>query len=113
MYQQVSRREVETVNFSDFIKMGGHTFNLLQNKELMELFGMAKDGYKKIQESQKNQSSQNSQSSQPAKFPMIIPHHYPIPIDSPYWKGTPYPPYGMYNVHHRPYGTLPPGYPFP
>ncbi|WP_018133149.1 hypothetical protein [Effusibacillus pohliae] len=80
------------MKFSDFVKMGSHTFGLLQNKDLQELFGMAKNGYKYYKEQQEKNRPKH------VFVPIYIPHHYPTPIDSPHWTGS--------HLHgsHSPYG---------
>ncbi|MFC4767601.1 hypothetical protein [Effusibacillus consociatus] len=94
------------MKFNHFVKLGGHTFNLLQNKDLLELFGMAKKGVQYYKEQQKNQPNQ------PAVVPIYVPPQYPIPIDSPYLHHAPRPPYGVFPTPNVPYGgAIRPGYP--
>lgn len=89
------------MKFSHFVKMGGHTFNLLQNKDLLELFGLVKPG---VQNYLKKLKESPAQSQKPqVVIHHWIPTHYPTPIDSPHWSGHWMPPYG-----HMPHGARPP-----
>ncbi|GAX88936.1 hypothetical protein [Effusibacillus lacus] len=90
------------MKFSTIVKMGGHTFNLLQNKDLLEIYGMASKGLKTYMEKQKQQ--------QPTAqyIPVYIPPQYPAPIDSAYWNRMGYGPYPG-----SPRMPVPPLYPVP
>lgn len=63
------------MKFSTFVKLGGHAFSLLQNKDLQELYGIVKPG---IQEQMKKMKEMPSPSAG------NVPTHFPVPIDSPY-----------------------------
>lgn len=97
------------MKFSTFVKLGGHAFNLMQNKDMVELFGVVKPGVQnQIKKIKVNPapSGSTSAANYPAHYqaPYQYPMHYPIPIDSPHH------PYGMPQA--RPYGyPRPPHYP--
>jgi hypothetical protein len=101
------------VKFSTFVKLGGHAFSLLQNKDLYEIYGMAKPTIPKLL--QVGKQSVAAQSSPPPvkQWPVAsFPTHFPVPIDSPLMHGH----FGPYGMPHRPgwiYGpAVPPTSPY-
>lgn len=90
------------MKFSTFVKMGGHAFSLLQNKDLMELYGIVKPGIqgqlKKIKET-------------PAPPSGNAPAHFPVPIDSPFMHPYQVPPHQPHGTHFYGYPNRMPAYP--
>ncbi|WP_200760756.1 hypothetical protein [Effusibacillus dendaii] len=100
------------MDFSKFVKFGGHTFNLLQNKDLLGLYGIVKPSLmnqlKNMWVSPSSQNANTQQGSNSAGIAPPIPYSYPIPIDSPHWRPPVY-----YRPYGHPYGGnfFPVGYP--
>jgi hypothetical protein len=91
------------VKFSTFVKLGGHAFNLLQNKDLMELYGIVKPGI---------QGQMQKMKETPSPPAGNAPTHFPVPIDSPYLHPYQLPQQPVNRVPFYGYSHLPPYPPY-